>query len=160
MCTQQLTGLLRPKPARNGLCLMLTNKLDSITYLQHSNAKGKMGKQRLNEQTTDLVKSNSFHLYPLATSEQQLSARKNCIKAIDESCRKLNRKNKYFRVHISVVVDVPMLGSSSSALVVYEMENNSYITEWATAIQPSSKNWSGKGQNMHQAFRSTRLQAL
>ena len=59
---------------------------------RESNIKGKRGKSKLDETKIRVVKENAFNLYPLTSGEQQQTAWRLCEKAIDESCRRLNRR--------------------------------------------------------------------
>ena len=93
--TQELLNHIRTKScSRPNFCVNLVRELFTIEERRQSNVRGKKDKKQLNQQLMDLVKNSAFQMYPLATGEQQLLAWNHCIKAIDESCRRLNRANK------------------------------------------------------------------
>ena len=56
-----------------------------------SNISGKCNKQRLDSKKISQVKEATFQMYPCVAGESKLGEWKKCHKAIDESCRRLNR---------------------------------------------------------------------
>ena len=59
-----------------------------------SNVKGKLGKHPLDPVRLAIVRKSALEMYPLATGEREETVWRQCIKAIDEVCRRLNRYNK------------------------------------------------------------------
>ena len=54
-----------------------------------SNVNGRQGKQKLSPNRTDELKAAVFRLYPLEPRENEATAWKDCVRAIDEGNRKL-----------------------------------------------------------------------
>lgn len=59
-----------------------------------SNVAGKCNKQRLDPEKMAQIKEATFQMYPCADGESKLFEWKKCHRAIDESCRRLNRETK------------------------------------------------------------------
>ena len=57
-----------------------------------SNVNGKNNKKKLDPTRIQAIKEASFKMFPCSTGETELSAWPACIIAIDQSCRRLNRK--------------------------------------------------------------------
>ena len=55
--------------------------------------KGKVGKNQLSPTRMEEVKKAVFHHFPLEGWENEKDAWADCIRAIDEAGRKLNKKN-------------------------------------------------------------------
>ena len=53
--------------------------------------RGKLGKKQLDSQRMAAILESVFKIYPLGVGEKENVAWHQCIKAIDESCRRLNR---------------------------------------------------------------------
>ena len=78
--------------SRPNFCVQLIRELFSNEERRECNVKGKRGKKKLNEAKMLIVKENAFNLYPVTSGEQQHTAWRLCERAIDESCRRLNRR--------------------------------------------------------------------
>lgn len=93
--TSELLYNLRMRScSRANFSVNLVREIFSITERKESNVKGIKGKKKLNELKLQQVKSNAFSLYPLTSGEQQHTAWRLCERAIDESCRRLNRRER------------------------------------------------------------------
>ena len=57
-----------------------------------SNIAGAYNKEKLDPKKLAAVKRSTLHVYPLAYGENELLAWRKCHLAIDESCRRLNKK--------------------------------------------------------------------
>ena len=91
--TSEMLNTLRLKScSRANFCVNLARQLFSVEERQESNVKGRRGKKRLNEAKMKVIETNAFHVYPLATGEHHHLAWRLCEKAVDESCRRLNRR--------------------------------------------------------------------
>ena len=69
----------------------MVRKLFPETVMKASNVRGVMGKQQLNPEVMQYVKSMAFQSFPLKEKENKSSAWQGCIRAIDEACRRLNK---------------------------------------------------------------------
>lgn len=58
---------------------------------KNSNVKGVLGKKKLDQKKMIQIKEAVFQIYPCESGESQHSAWITCCKAVDESCRRLNR---------------------------------------------------------------------
>ena len=63
---------------------MIAEKLDS-------NDRGKIGKCQLDPVRLGVVHRSAMEMYPLATGEKEDVVWQQCIRAIGEACRRLNR---------------------------------------------------------------------
>ena len=59
---------------------------------RRSNMSGRCNKQRLDPKKISQIQEATFQMYPCADGEGKLSEWRKCHRAIDESCRRLNRK--------------------------------------------------------------------
>ena len=69
-------------------------RLFSLEERRSSNVKGKLGKCALDPERLLLVFQSALEVYRLAGGESEDVAWQQCIKAIDEACRRLNRGPK------------------------------------------------------------------
>ena len=60
----------------------------------HLNVRGKLGKSQLDPARLAVVHQAALQIYPLGTGEREEVVWRHCIKAIDESCRRLKRNMK------------------------------------------------------------------
>ena len=72
----------------------MVRRLFSLEERRSSNVKGKLGKGQLDPGRLLLVRQSALEVFPLAGGECEDVAWKQCIKAIDEACRRLNRGPK------------------------------------------------------------------
>lgn len=79
--------------SRPNFCVNLARELFTTDERQESNVKGKRGKKKLDAAKMKVIERNAFHIYPLTTGEQRHTSWRYCEKAIDESCRRLNRRD-------------------------------------------------------------------
>ena len=79
--------------SRPNFSVNLARELFTSTERQESNVKGKRGKKKLDTAKMKQIEMNAFQIYPLATGEQYHTSWHYCEKAIDKSCRRLNRKD-------------------------------------------------------------------
>ena len=95
LSSQHLTGLVNEvrlqSCSRSNFCSNMVRRLYSVEERKHSNVRGKLGKSQLDPARLAIVHQTAFQVYPLATGERQEAVWRHCIKAIDESCRRLNR---------------------------------------------------------------------
>ena len=81
----------RQSCSRNNFAANLVRKVFSAEEMKTSNVRGVLGKTRLNPRKIDQIKEVVFQIYPCGTGEKPDSIWRACCKAIDESCRRLNR---------------------------------------------------------------------
>ena len=62
-----------------------------VSEREVSNVRGKLGKNQLDPEKIDYIKSVSFRMYPLELAKATWSA---CVNAINEANRGLNRKKQ------------------------------------------------------------------
>ena len=75
----------------NNFVANLVRKVFSAEETKISNVRGVLGKTRLDPRKIDQIKVVVFQIYPCGTGEKPQSIWRACCKAIDESCRRLNR---------------------------------------------------------------------
>lgn len=95
LSSQHLTGLVNEvrlkSCSRSNFCSNMVRQLYSVEERKRSNVRGKLGKSKLDPTRLAIVHQTAFQVYPLATGEREETVWSHCIKAIDESCRRLNR---------------------------------------------------------------------
>ena len=95
LSSQHLTGLVNEvrlqSCSRSNFCSNMVRRLYSVEERKRSNVRGKLGKSKLDPSRLAIVRQTAFQVYPLATGEREETVWRHCIKAIDESCRRLNR---------------------------------------------------------------------
>ena len=72
----------------------MVRRLYTVEERKCSNVKGKLGKRPLDPVRLAIVQRSALEVYPLATGEREDTVWWQCIKAVDEVCRRLNRYNK------------------------------------------------------------------
>lgn len=78
--------------SRKNLCANLVRELFTHEEMKTSNVKGVLGKHQLDPKKMQFVEKTAFQLFPLQESETIKKAWASCTRAIDEACRRLNRK--------------------------------------------------------------------
>ena len=78
--------------SRKNFSANLVRQLFTEEERASSNVRGKGGKAQLNQAKIDVVKAKTFEMHPLELFENEKKAWGDCIKAIDEANRRLNRK--------------------------------------------------------------------
>ena len=95
LSSQHITGLVNEvrlqSCSSSNFCSNMVRRLYSVEQRKHSNVRGKLGKSKLDPTRLAVVHQTAFQVYPLATGEREETVWRHCIKAIDESCRRLNR---------------------------------------------------------------------
>ena len=81
----------RQSCSRNNFTANLVRKIFSAEEMKISNVRGVLGKMRLDPRKIDQINKVVFQMYPCGTGEKPDSIWRACCKAIDESCRRLNR---------------------------------------------------------------------
>ena len=69
----------------------MARKLYTTEEHKSSNVRGKLGNKQLDSQRMAAIQESVFKIYPLGVGEKENVAWHQCIKAIDESCHRLNR---------------------------------------------------------------------
>ena len=69
----------------------MARKLYTVEERKSSNVQGKLGKKQLGTNRMVAIQESAFRIYPLGVGEKEQVAWHQCIKAIDESCCRLNR---------------------------------------------------------------------
>ena len=69
----------------------MVRKLYTMEERKSSNVRGKLGKKQLGTTRMAAIQESAFKIYPLGVGEKENVAWHQCVKAIDESCRRLNR---------------------------------------------------------------------
>ena len=90
-----VTSLLQIKTdscLRKSFCAKLTRELFTEEEMKTSNVRGVLGKKQLKPGCIQYIKNTAYSLYPLEVGEKADDSWRSCIKAIDEACRRLNRK--------------------------------------------------------------------
>ena len=77
--------------SRMNFTVQLMRQLFSENERKVSNVNGKMGKKKLDPQRIAYIRNAAFHVFPLTGAERETEAWSRCIKAMDESSRRLNR---------------------------------------------------------------------
>ena len=72
----------------------MVRRLFSLEERKSSNVKGKHGKSQLDPARLTVIRQSALETYPVAGGENEEIAWRQCIKAIDEACRRLNRSSK------------------------------------------------------------------
>ena len=95
---QHLAGLVNEvhlqSCSRNNFCANMVRRLYTVEERKSSNVKGKFGKRQLDPTRLAVVHQYALETYPLGTGEKDEVIWRQCIKAIDEVCRRLNRYQK------------------------------------------------------------------
>ena len=78
--------------SRSNFATNLVRQLFDENTRAKSNIAGVCKKEKLDPKKIAAVKRSTLHVYPLAYGESELIAWKKCHLAIDESCRRLNKK--------------------------------------------------------------------
>ena len=69
----------------------MVKKLYTTEERKSSNVRGKLGNTQLDSVRMTAIEKAAFQIYPVGTGKNQGRAWNQCVKAIDESCRRLNR---------------------------------------------------------------------
>lgn len=77
--------------SRSNFTSNLDHRLFSTEERRRSNVKGVLGKSKLNTEKMLQIREATFQMYPCDTMENEGHVWNYCCKAIDESCRRLNR---------------------------------------------------------------------
>lgn len=77
--------------SRSNFACNLVRKLFSTEERRKSNVRGKLGKQQLDPTKMRQVRQATFQMYPCESRENEAHVWTYCCKAVDESCRRLNR---------------------------------------------------------------------
>ena len=95
LSSQHLAGLVNEvrlqSCSRSNFCANMVRRLYTREERMQSNVRGKLGKRQLDPGRLALVQQTALQVYPLGTGEREEVIWRHCIKAIDESCRRLNR---------------------------------------------------------------------
>ena len=78
--------------SRKNFAANLVRQLFTVEERASSNVRGKGRKPQLNPVKIDVVRSKTLEMYPLGSNEYEKKVWSDCIKAIDEANRRLNRK--------------------------------------------------------------------
>ena len=78
--------------SRKNFAANLVRQLFTEEERAASNVRGKGGKAQLNPAKIDVVRIKAIEMWPLESYENEKKAWSDCIKAIDEANRRLNRK--------------------------------------------------------------------
>ena len=89
-----LTKWKRDSCSRANFATNLVRVLFTVAERKESNVKGR-DKKQLHPATIAKIEDATFQQYPLETGEKRKQAWSVCIKAIDESARRLHRRGKY-----------------------------------------------------------------
>ena len=89
-----LTKWKRDSCSRANFATNLVRVLFTVAERKESNVKGR-DKKQLHPATIAKIEDATFQQYPLETGEKRRQAWSVCIKAIDESARRLHRRGKY-----------------------------------------------------------------
>ena len=87
-----LLRIKRKSSSRPNFAVNLVRELFSKAIRSRSNCSGKCGKEQLDTNIIKQVREAVFNLYPLTYGENEDIAWKKVRNAIDESCRRLNRR--------------------------------------------------------------------
>ena len=98
-CTDEFstTFLVDMKPqssSRPNFAARLVRSLYTIEERKTSNVKGILGKNKLSPTRLGRIKNATMQMYPCISGENEVTAWRACCKAVDETCRRLNRKGK------------------------------------------------------------------
>lgn len=77
--------------SRSNFCANMVRQLFMMEERMCSNVRGKLGKSQLDPARIAIVRQAALQMYPLGTGEREEIVWRQCIKAIDESCRRLKR---------------------------------------------------------------------
>ena len=77
--------------SRRNFCANMVWHLFSMEECRSSNVKGRQGKRLLDPVRVSLVQRSAMETYPLAGGEKENVVWRQCVKAIHEACRRLNR---------------------------------------------------------------------
>lgn len=95
LSSQHLAGVVNDvrlqSCSRSNFCANMVRRLFTLEERKQSNVRGKLGKRQLDPARLAVVQQSALSVYPLATGEREADIWRRCIKAIDESCRRLNR---------------------------------------------------------------------
>lgn len=93
-----ITAVKMQSCSRSNFAVNLVRRLFTTEERKNSNVRGVLGKKKLNPEMMLKVREATFQLFPCDTMENESHVWTYCCKAIDESCRRLNRpgkENKY-----------------------------------------------------------------
>ena len=77
--------------SRGNFCANMVRKLYNLEELKSSNVRGKLGENQLDSVQKTALEKAAFQIYPVGPGENRSKLWHQCVKAIDESCRRLNR---------------------------------------------------------------------
>ena len=77
--------------SRSNFCANMVRQLFTVEERMRSNVRGKLGKSQLDPARLAVIRQAALQMYPLGTGEREELVWRQCIKAIDESCRRLKR---------------------------------------------------------------------
>lgn len=86
--------------SRKNFCAKMVSLVFSEEEMMTSNVSGKTPnghakiKKQLNRSKIEWIRKNGFAAWPLEIGEKTDGAWRDCIKAIDEACRRLNKPKK------------------------------------------------------------------
>ena len=86
-----LCKVKRESCSRSNFAANLVRKLFSVEERRKSNVRGKLGKQQLDPNRMEQIRQATMEMYPCETRENEAHVWTYCCKAVDESCRRLNR---------------------------------------------------------------------
>lgn len=87
-----LTSILFKSSSRTNFAVNMVRRLVPCEVRKISNCSGTKGKSKLDEKVLEQARKAAFQMFPLGPAETPQQAWRGCIKAIDESCRRLNYK--------------------------------------------------------------------
>ena len=92
--TTFLVDMKTQSSSRPNFAARLVRSLYSIDERKISNVRGVLGKKRLSPRRLGRIKNATFQMYPCVSGENETATWTACCKAVDETCRRLNRKGK------------------------------------------------------------------
>ena len=91
---ESLAAIKRDSCSRPNFATNMVRALFTDAERKASNVRGQMGKRKLDSDVMTRIEDATFRQYPLETGGKRKQAWRVCIKAIDESARRLHRLKK------------------------------------------------------------------
>ena len=94
LSARTVTSIREQSCSRQNFAVNMVRALYTQDERTQSNVSGRKGKMKLEPQKMGMVKVSTFQMYPCGVGETAEKAWGMCIKSIDESCRRMYRKDR------------------------------------------------------------------
>ena len=91
----RISYLRQKSCSRRNFCAKLNQEIFDEQTRKRSNVAGKLGKLKLNPVLVDYIKSLAFQYFPVEHNQSEKSEWSQCVIAIDECNRRLNKPRKF-----------------------------------------------------------------